>query len=543
MRLVLSLFAILHFSFLFAQKTEKAPKLVVGIVVDQMKNEYLHRYADKYGADGFMRLMNDGFYAANHQFSYMPTSTGPGHASVYTGTTPAIHGIAGNDWYNPWDKDSYYCVGDKSVKSVGIQASAGQRSPKNLKTTTITDELKMFWNFRSKVIGVSLKDRGAILPAGHLADGAYWYMDGKFVTSSFYLDELPNWVDDFNNNGLIDGYIEKGWEPLLPLSEYTASTADDSHYERKFAEEESPVLPKDLKKLAPFNSNQDIIMFTPFGNSLVLEFALKAIEEEKLGEDAITDFLAVSFSSTDIIGHEFGTRAVEVEDTYLRLDAEIARLLTALDEKVGKNNYVVFLTGDHAGAEVPQFSIDNNLPGGYIDTDSAKKVIEETLLRFHPSGSDLIEKVEGNEIYFDREKVAAAGLEVSILAEAMAKSFTGFPGIYAAYPTADIMKMSGEEFPIMNLKRGIYPLVASDVIWLLDSGWMRYARVGTQHGTAWKYDSHIPLLMYGKGVKKGRVYRETNIRDIAPTLSMILQIPFPSGATGSPIIEAIGDEH
>ncbi|NEN22446.1 alkaline phosphatase family protein [Cryomorpha ignava] len=539
MKRIILLAFLFHFSLAYAQKTENAPKLVVGIVVDQMKNEFLYRYADQYSEGGFLRLMNEGFYAANHQYTYMPTSTAPGHASIYTGTTPAVHGISANNWYDPHAKEIFYCVGDNSVKSVGLSTSAGQRSPKNLKTTTITDELKLFWNFRSKVISVSLKDRGAILPAGHLANGAYWYNDGVFITSSFYMDELPQWVTDFNNSGLANAYIKKGWQRFSPDLEYKASTADDSPYEMIFAEEDRPVLPKNLKKLAPHNRNADILKLTPFGNSIVLDFALKAIEEEELGKDAITDFLSVSFSSTDEIGHVYGTRAIEVEDTYIRLDADIAKLLNTLDEQIGKDNYIVFLTGDHGSAEVAQFSLDNKLPGGYIDTDSAAKALEEVMLTLHPSGMDLVETLEGNELYFDKEKVAAAGLKISDLAEAVAERFAYFPGIYAAYPTADIVKSASEEFPIKNLKRGIYPAVASDVIWVLNSGWMDYGSVGTQHGTPWKYDTHVPFILYGKGVKKGKIYRETNIRDIAPTLSMILQIPLPSGTTGTPIVEAI----
>ena len=539
MRLIIVLAITLNISLASAQNTSNAPKLVVGIVVDQMKNEYLHRFADHYRQDGLLRLMNDGFYAANHQYSYMPTTTAPGHASIYTGTTPAVHGIAANDWYNPHTKEFFYCVGDNSVKTVGAQTASGQKSPINLKTTTITDELKLFWNFRSKVIGISIKDRGAILPAGHLADAAYWYSRGEFITSSFYMEQLPKWVVDFNNNGLIASYINKGWDPLLPLSDYKASGQDNSAYERKFAEEEEPTLPKDLKKLAPFNGNENIIKLTPFGNTLLLDLARTALVEEGLGQDDITDFLAISYSSTDEIGHEYGTRAVEIEDTYLRLDADIAKLLKTLDNQIGKGNYVVFLTGDHGGAEVPQFSVDMNLPGGYIDTDLYKKGIENVLLSFHPSGMELIETIEGNELYFDKAKVDSAGLSISVLAEAVANKFTTFPGIYAAYPTAEVLRSHSSEFPIVNLRRGIYPLVASDVIWVVNSGWLDYGKVGTSHGTSWKYDTHVPFLMYGKGVKKGKVYRETNARDIAPTLSLLLQIPFPSGTTGQPIIEAI----
>src|SRR5690606_2000323 len=268
----------------------------------------------------------------------------------------------------------------------------------------------------------------------HLADGAYWYYQGQFISSSYYFESLPQWVSDFNNDKAIDRYINEGWQPLLPLSEYKSSTVDDSPYEMTFAGEGSPVLPKNLKKLAPDNRNQDIIKLTPFGNTIVMDFALKAIDAEELGKDDITDFLAVSFSSTDEIGHAFGTRAVEIEDTYLRLDAEIERLLNTLDDKIGEGNYIVFLTADHGGAEVAQFSVDNNLPGGYTNKDSAAVILESTLLLYDSAGMDLVETIEGNELYFNKAKVAAAGLKVADLSRAVADAFASFPAIYAAYP-------------------------------------------------------------------------------------------------------------
>lgn len=523
----------------YAQKTNDAPKLVVGIVVDQMKDEYLHRYADRYSKDGFLRLMNDGFYAANHQFSYMPTITAPGHASVFTGTTPAVHGIVNNNWYNPQTKKDMYCVGDDDVNPVGIDNDGAKRSPRNLKTTTITDELKLFWNFKSKVIGVSLKDRGAILPAGHLADGAYWFMKGKFVTSSYYMNQLPKWVDDFNNSDLIDNYIKEGWKTLYDVNSYKASLPDDNPYEWTFEDEERPVFPRNLKELAGKNGDKEIIVHTHFGNTIVLEFALKALENEQLGEGEVTDFLTVSFSSTDVIGHEYGTRAIETEDAYLRLDADIARLLNALDKKFGKDNYIVFLTADHGGAEVAQFSIDNNLPGGYIDKKALRKEVEKTLKTFDEMGLELVERMEGNRIYFAKEKVAEAKLNLYQLSTAVAKSLDSFPGIYKAYVSDDVLNSGSSQFPLQNLYRGIHPHYASDVIYLMESGWMNYGKVGTTHGLPYKYDTHAPFLLYGKGVKPGVVYRETNIRDIAPTLSMLLNIPFPSGTTGQPIVEAI----
>ncbi|MFT5595911.1 MAG: putative AlkP superfamily pyrophosphatase or phosphodiesterase [Flammeovirgaceae bacterium] len=524
-----------------AQGTDNRPKLVVGIVVDQMRNDFLSRYADLYGEGGFKRLMEDGFYGANHRFSYTPTITGPGHASVYTGTTPAVHAIVANDWYDPISKKGMYCVEDKSVKSVGVDKAAGQMSPKNLKTTTVTDELKLFWNQKAKVIAVSLKDRGAVLPGGHLADGAYWYKDKKFITSSYYMDELPEWVNDFNNRNLVDTYFVKGWQPLLATSLYTASLPDNNPYESLYEGEKYPVLPKDLADLAKQNDPEEVLKRSPWGNSLILEFGLAAVIKEELGQDDITDFLALSFSSPDYMGHAYGPRSLEVQDMYLRLDNDLSEFFDFLDSYVGKGQYTIMLTADHGVADVAQYSIDNNLPGGYFDRKGSKELLTDILLEYDSLGLELIEEMEGNHIFFNREKLKEARIAVSDLADYMADEMCRMPGIYGAYPSEKIRLAGSAEFPIRNLQRGLHPYLSGDVIFITESGWMRHGKTGTTHGSPWVYDQHVPLLLYGFGVEKGKTYRETNIRDIAPTLSLIMGVPFPSGMTGSPIIEAIKD--
>lgn len=543
MKYVVVIFAIFTSTLVNAQSTEQKPKLVVGIVVDQMRNEYLQRFEDKFGDDGFKKLMREGFYGANHHFSYMPTSTGPGHASIYTGTTPGVHGIVANNWYDRQKKKKIYCAEDRSVKTIGAMNDRGQMSPANLQVTTITDELKLFWNKRSKVIGVSIKDRGAVLPAGHLADGAYWLSENKFISSSFYFDELPQWVEDFNSQNLVEDYIREGWQPSLPISEYEASLTDENPYEVTWAGEDTPVLPKNLKKLARENGKRKVLTLTPFGNSFVTAFAKSAIESENLGSDGITDFLAMSYSSPDYIGHAYGPRAIELEDNYIKLDREIASLLNFLDQKVGEGNYTVFLTADHGVAEVGQFSLDENLPGGYINTEKGLAFLDSLLLSIHPLGMDLVEEIEGNQLFFDSEKLREADLELDDLSEEVAVSLNNLDHIYAAYPAFDVYMSGGAgEFPMNLIYRGLHPKLRGDVVWLIKSGYMDYGSVGSTHGSAWNYDTHVPLLMYGKNIQPGITYRETHIRDIAPTLSMICGIPLPSGCTGTPIPEVLNKQ-
>ncbi|HWY37175.1 MAG TPA: alkaline phosphatase family protein, partial [Bacteroidia bacterium] len=328
------------------------PKLIVGIVVDQMRYDYLYRFSEKYGPGGFKRLLKGGFFCKNARYNYVPTFTGPGHASIYTGTTPAIHGIAANEWYDKKTKKDIYCAEDKNTKSVGTESKAGLMSPVNLDASTIGDEMKVASLSKAKVIGVSLKDRSSIFPAGHAANGAYWFdgTTGSFISSAFYMNELPQWLIDFNEKKPAQKYLQSGWNTLLPVEKYTESLPDDNIFEKAPNKKEKPVFPYDFKAQLEKN-NFEIIRATPFGNTIVKELAMAAIEGEGLGKDNVCDMLCVSFSSTDYVGHSFGPKSVEVEDTYIRLDKDLEEFFVYLDTRIGKGNYTLFLTADHGASD------------------------------------------------------------------------------------------------------------------------------------------------------------------------------------------------
>ena len=311
------------------------PKLVVGIIVDQMRYDYLTRFYGQFGDDGFKRLINEGFNCKNNHFNYAPTTTGPGHTSVYSGTTPATHGVIANNWYNKTTGKDVYCAGDDKYASVGTEADAGKMSPHRMVVTTVTDQLRLATQMKGKTIAVAIKDRGAVLPGGHTANAAYWYHgdeEGKFITSTFYMPKLPKWVDEFNTSNAAEKY-KKPWSTLKPIGSYLESGNDDNIYEGLFEGEKSSVFPHDLPKLWDANGKFSILSVTPFGNSLTADFAIAALQGENLGSDDTTDFLAVSFSSTDYVGHKYGVNSKEIEDVYLRLDEDLARLLDALDKK------------------------------------------------------------------------------------------------------------------------------------------------------------------------------------------------------------------
>ena len=512
------------------------PKLVVGIVVDQMRYDYLTRFYNKYGEGGFKRLMNEGFNCKNNHFNYVPTYTGPGHASIYTGTTPKYHGIIGNDWYDKEIKKSVYCAGDDSVQSVGTETEDGQMSPHRMKTTTFSDENRLFTQMRGKTIGISIKDRGAILPAGHTANAAYWFYGknkGYFISSTFYMNSLPNWVKNFNDSNIAASYL-KPWNTLYDISTYTESGSDLNDFEGGFKGKETAIFPYDLNDLKEKNGGFDILKATAYGNSIVADFAIAALSGEQLGQDTITDVLAVSFSSTDYVGHNFGVNSKEIEDTYIRLDKDLERFLNALDAKVGKGNYTVFLTADHAAVEVPAYLKSIKIPAGYVDSKALKNRFTE-FMKIKFGVLDLIENVSNNQVFLNREKIEELNLDLDDLQGAILNEIIKYPNIDKAYAATT---MSSTEFNSgieALLQKGFNQKRSGDVLFVYDPSFISYGKTGSTHGSGLNYDTHVPLLFFGKGIKHGETLQKTEITDIAPTISALLGISFPNGAIGQPL--------
>lgn len=516
------------------------PKLVVGIVVDQMRYDYLTRFAERYGNGGFMRMINEGFNCKNNHFNYIPTYTAPGHTSVYTGTTPAVHGIIGNDWYDKDSKQSVYCAGDDSVASVGTSDVAGKMSPHRMKVSTITDQLKLATQMRGKVIGISIKDRGAILPAGHAANAAFWFHgknEGSWITSTYYMNELPKWVKDFNKSKAAEKY-KTTWETLYPIGTYLESGSDKNDFEGKFTGEEAAVFPHELKKLWDQNGEFDLIKSTPYGNSLTADFAIAALDGEHLGDDNITDFLAVSFSSTDYVGHKFGVNSKEVEDTYLRLDKDLERLFEALDKKVGKGQYTVFLTADHGAVHVPAYLESVKIPAGYFDGEAFKDRFQK-FLKKRFDNDKLVENMSNFQIFLDMKEVKETKEDLDDIEEAIANEILTYPGVAEAYTATDIRTHDYTQGMPYLLQKGYNHKRSGNVLFVLEPGVISYQRTGSTHGSGYNYDTQAPLLFYGKGIHKGATTERTEITDIAPTIAALLGVAFPNGATGKPVSKAI----
>lgn len=510
------------------------PKLVVGIVVDQMRWDYLYRYQKRYTDGGFKRLLGEGFSCENTMIPYVPSVTAIGHTCIYTGSVPSIHGIASNNFVK--DGKKVYCTDDDSVKPVGTTSVAALMSPRNLWVSTIGDEMKIASNGRAKVVGVALKDRASILPAGHNPNGAFWFDDqtGCFITSSYYMDRLPKWVEAFNDKRLPEQYLSQKWNTLYPKNTYTESTTDENEYENGIREGVKATLPLNLPELYK-KYGYGIIRNTPFGNSLTLDMAKAAIDGEQLGADDETDLLAVSCSSTDYIGHQVGTHAIETEDTYLRLDKAIADFLTYLDSKVGKGNYLVFLSADHGAMNNAAFLQDRRIPAGSWDASATAKKLNHVLAKEYPEAGDIVKTVMNYQVFFNRDVIKSKQLDFDNIKQTVVNVLKEDPSVQYA---CDMAKASTESIPEEVKSRiinGYNRERSGDVVIILKPNFYAHGMKGTDHGAWNSYDTHIPLVFMGWGIKHGATTKQTFMTDIAPTIAAMLHVQAPNGCVGKSI--------
>lgn len=517
------------------------PKLVVGIVVDQMRWDYLTRYYPLFQANGgFRRMLGDGFSFDNTQIPYVPTVTACGHTCVYTGSIPALHGIVGNNWWDNRLQKGMYCSEDKSVKGVGSKTEEdGQMSPKNMLTTSVCDELRLASNFASKVIGIAIKDRGAILPAGHSANAAYWYESktGNFISSTYYMNELPGWVQQFNGRKLPDSLYRLGWKTALPAATYSIyASADDKAYESKPFGKEALGFPYDLSKFV--GKDYSKISSTPWGNTLTAEMAKAAVMAEKLGQGSATDFLAVSFSSPDYIGHSFGPNSWENADDYVRLDQELGKFFQFLDAQLGAKSYTVFLTADHAVAHIPGYLKENRIPGGLLDMSGMMKDMNLQIKQRY--GIDnAIASIMNEQVYLSRKRLDTSKADVVEIKNFIVQYLLKEENITHAFSSDDVLITPLPKVIREMYANGFHPSRSGDVSFIPKPGYFIGGSTGTTHGSPFQYDTHIPLLWYGWGIKKGSSNKMVYMTDIAPTVAALLRIQAPNGNAGNVLDDAL----
>ena len=472
------------------------PRLVVGIVVDQMRWDYLSRYYEQFSDGGFRRLIDQGYSCNNCLINYVPTITAIGHTSAYTGTTPAFHGICGNSF--AIDGRKVYCTADTTVQTVGTEGKRGQHSPHNLLATTIGDQLRLHTDFRSRVVGVSYKDRAAILPAGHSANAAYW-LDTKslrFVSSTYYMQELPAYAKEVN-----------------------AAIAKN----------------KEAQKAG------DRIGYTPLCGTLTTDMAIAALRGENLGRGETTDMLCVSYSETDIIGHEWGTRGEHTDAAYMELDKDLARLLTALDQQVGKGNYLLFLTADHGAAHNWRFMNDHHIPAGPLYIDSLKNDIEEAVKAKMHNAKPVVMAIIDYRVYLDHQAIVDQGLDLQRVKDTVVEHLRTVDGVVTAVDYERARTSALPQLLVDRILMGYHPRRSGDAIFIPEpqyySWWEDLSPTHTTHGEWNPYDAHIPLLFFGWNISHGATSREVHINDIAPTICQMLHIQQPNACSGEAITE------
>lgn len=547
--LVPVLFSIFSLSFSSCSLNSKAsssdldkPKLVVSIVVDQMRFDNLDKYNGSYSDNGFKRLIREGFNLKNNHFNYVPTVTGPGHASISTGSTPKTHGIAGNNWFDKKTRKDVYCTTDLDYENLGGNAYSAKMSPNNLLVETLGDLNRIENDMNSKTISIAIKDRGSILMGGKKANAAYWFYGkdkGEWVSSKYYMQELPDWVNSFNNSGFISTYIRE-WNTLYDINSYNESRSDDNKFEKSFKGDPSVTFPYDLNKLKDLNDGYDMLKETPFGNSLTTDFAIEAISNEKLGKDQYTDVLTISYSSTDYIGHNFGVDAKETQDAYLRLDLEIERLLNFLDIHVGKNEYTLFLTADHGAAKIPAYLNSIGVKSQNIEEGTVKNILNDVLFKSFGS-NQLISKIMNSQIYLNDNTINSLNLNLDIIEKTIINTLSQLDFIDKVYTSNEIINGNFDSGYELLIQNGYNIPRSGDIIFKLKENVISYGNKGTTHGSGYSYDTHVPLIFFGKKIVQGESNVKTKITDIAPTIAKLLGLKKMSDSTGEVLDFVIKD--
>lgn len=528
-----------------------AIRLVVVVSIDQMRADYLTRFAQHYlpahseaGVGGFAWLTKSGAWYANAHIAHVPTFTGPGHATLLTGSAPSLNGIVGNSWFERADGRVRSCVADGTVRTAGGEGRAG--SPRALLVTTVGDELKLATGGAAKVVAISFKDRPAILMAGHKADLALWLDDasGAWVTSTYYRPDgsLPEWVRALNAERPMDAYAGRVWGPLLEADAYRA-TLDPAG--RALGASPPFAHPLGGQPVAD-QAFREALAVSGLGNELMVEVTRRAVRAESLGQDDAPDLLLLSLSTNDFVGHDHGPHSAEVLDTYVRTDRVVASVLQDLDRVVpgGLESVLVVLTADHGVADVPeQVGEAGSAVAGRARPDAVNEAVEKSLDAVH-GADDWVAACTRTlpNVYLNQARIAAHALQPEQVETVAARAAMTVPGVYAALTRSQLL--TGQVPPTdwaRAVVLGFHPRRSGDLVLVPQPGWIAAAN-GTTHGSPWVYDTHVPLLLRGPGIRDGRVMRRVTTMDLAPTLSQLLGIGYPSGCLGQPLDEALGGD-
>jgi len=543
----------------FAETVNSAPRLILQITVDQLRGDLPGRYADRYGEGGFRYLMEKGSHYTNARYQHSNLETIVGHVTLATGAFPAAHGMVANVWLDQEAGELGYAIEDNQYDLVGslggvdkkteidpTQAAARSdgRSPRAILTSTFSDELAIHTAGRAKIFGVSVKDRGAISMAGH-AGKAFWFSKktGGFVSSTYYYEQYPDWVADWNGKRLADSYEGKSWELLQDRSKYVYRDTDDRPYETALPGY-GRVFPH------PFGKKDNGLFYTlltlsPVGDDLTLDFAKNLIENEHLGQDDVSDYLAISFSSTDYVGHIFGIASLESEDNMLRLDRTLADLFRYVEKKIGLKNTLIVLSADHGAPEAPEYMASLGMDVSRLtpSTYDATPAVESLKKRFG-IGKELIKMYKHPYVYLDHNLIREKGLDQARVERALAEELMKFDGIAIAVSSSDLRSGQLPEAPmIQQIRRNFHPQRSGDIYLVQESYWFLYSDESvplcTIHGSPWRYDTYVPIIFAGASVPAQRISSLVHPVDIASTLSACVGAKPPSAAAGEPLLEVL----
>ena len=516
------------------------PKLVIGIVVSEMRYDYIERYWDKFGEGGFKKLLNNGTVCKNAHHDYLIAESSSGFASIATGAYPANHGLVADFWYDRLRDEIQGSIEDNKVESLDGAYESGKYSPKHLKYSTLSDELRIAHKFKPKVISVSMDPRAAVISGGHTANESFWYDDqtGKWISSSYYADSLVAWVDTFNSKSYSDLYLENTWETLYPVSEYTESLADDNAYEKGIKNKKTfPYQLSDLSRLKRKQKDYSILKTTPFGNTFTKDFAISAIVEENLGKNDVTDWLSLNFSAGTFLGDYYSSWSVEMEDLYLRLDKDIEHFLKFIDNEIGSKNVLIYLTAENAASHDPAYLIDKRVPSGYFNYNSALLLLKSYLNVIYGNG-DWVKFYYSKQIYLNRTLIDDSKLSLSEFQDRVARFMIQFEAVSNVLTSDNLMKNNYTRGEFEKIQKTYNQKRSGDVILQLNPGWIENG-AEREHASSYHFDSHVPLVFYGWKIGRGEISRKISVTDIMPTIAYFLNISRPQSMQGSIISELV----
>lgn len=517
------------------------PKLIVGITVSGMQYDYLSVYWDKFSDKGFRKMATTGANCKNARYNYLITDPSAGFASIATGTRPSEHGIVSDYWYHRLTNEIVNSIEDLEQTTIGGSYGSGTYSPAALHSRTFSDEMRLTSRFKSRSIGISMDPRAAVLLAGHTATGAYWLdpVHASWITSSFYMDSLPGWVNEFNEKNYRDLYLERNWETLHPIAEYGESMLDNNPYETGINGQIT--FPYDLDRISSDGKggrDYSLLMTTPWGNTYTKDLAIAAIVNEELGKREATDIIHIGFNATEYLANYYSTWSVETQDTYLRLDEDIAHLLEFLDEHLGMENVLVYLTAENALAVDPNYLAASRIPSGFFNYRTSVSLLKSYLNAIYGRG-EWVTFYYAQQIYLNHQLIEDSNLSLEDVQDRVARFMVQMNGVSNALQAYVLQQNYFTDGMLNRIQNSYYQKRSGDVILYLTPGWVEHSNIGDGTYEEFRYTPHVPLIFFGWKINRVTIPYRVSPTDIAPSIASFMEISMPDNATGDVIPDLV----